>query len=113
VSITSATVRQNGLPLLTTSAGHGYTYHEGMKVWVKVVDPWFAKSSFFSDPPRDASGDFGSFVSQRKGVLTQLQSAAMAGRLEKDVSFAQGLLTVDDTVQSAVTLTYLEVCVAI
>lgn len=110
VSITSATVRQNGLPLLTTSAGHGYTYHEGMKVWVKVVDPWFAKSSFFSDPPRDASGDFGSFVSYRKGVLAQLQSAAMAGRLEKDVSFAQGLLTVDDTVQSAVTLTYLEVC---
>ncbi|KAK3845554.1 MAG: WD40-repeat-containing domain protein [Linnemannia gamsii] len=108
VSITSATVRQNGLPLLTTSAGHGYTYHEGMKVWVKVVDPWFAKSSFFSDPPRDAPGDFGSFVSQRKGVLAQLQSAAMAGRLEKDVSFAQGLLTVDDTVQSAVTLTYLE-----
>ncbi|KAG0272841.1 HIR complex subunit [Linnemannia exigua] len=108
VSITSATVRQNGLPLLTTSAGHGYTYHEGMKVWVKVVDPWFAKSSFFSEPPRDAPGDFGSFVPQRKGVLAQLQSAAMAGRLEKDVSFAQGLLTVDDTVQSAVTLTYLE-----
>lgn len=81
-----------------------------MKVWVKVVDPWFAKSSFFSDPPRDASGDFGSFISHRKGVLAQLQSAAMAGRLEKDVSFAQGLLTVDDTVQSAVTLTYLEVC---
>jgi protein HIRA/HIR1 len=110
VSITSATVRQNGLPLLTTSAGHGYTYHEGMKVWVKVVDPWFAKSSFFSDPPRDTPGDFSSFVTPKKGVLAQLQSVAMAGRLEKDVSFAQGLLAVDDTVQSAVTLTYLEVC---
>ncbi|KAF9087927.1 HIR complex subunit [Mortierella sp. GBA35] len=109
VSITSATVRQNGLPLLTTSAGHGYTYHEGMKVWVKVVDPWFAKSSFFtSDPSRDSFGDFGPFVPQRKGVLAQLQSAAMAGRLEKDVSFAQELLAVDDTVQSAVTLTHLE-----
>ncbi|KAI7832276.1 WD40-repeat-containing domain protein [Gamsiella multidivaricata] len=112
VSITSAAVRQNGLPVLTTSAGQGYTYHEGMKVWVKVIDPWFAISSFFGTDPmlggRDSFGDIAPSVPLKKGVLSHLQAAATGGRLEKDVAFAQELLNVEESVQSVVTLTHLE-----
>ncbi|KAG0309893.1 HIR complex subunit [Dissophora globulifera] len=112
VSITSATVRQNGLPLLTTSAGQGYTYHERMKIWVKVIDPWFAISSFFGTDPvlggRDSFGDIAPSLPQRKGILSHLQAAATGGRLEKDVAFAQELLNVEESVQSVVTLTHLE-----
>ncbi|KAI1295149.1 HIR complex subunit [Mortierella claussenii] len=114
VSISSATVRQNGLPLLTTSAGQGYTYHEGLKTWVKVVDPWFAISSFYGTDPmmggRDSFGDIAapSSIPQKKGILSQLQAAATGGRLEKDVAFAQELLNVEDSVQGVVTLTHLE-----
>ncbi|ORZ17493.1 WD40-repeat-containing domain protein [Lobosporangium transversale] len=113
VSISSATVRQNGLPLLTTSSGQGYTYHEMMRTWVKVVDPWFAISSFFGTDPmlggRDSFGDIAApSVSQKKGILSQLQAAATGGRLEKDVAFAQELLNVEDSVQGVVTLTHLE-----
>ncbi|KAG0265506.1 HIR complex subunit [Actinomortierella ambigua] len=123
VSITSATVRQNGLPLLTTSAGHGYTYHEGMKSWVRVVDAWYATSSFFGVDPSTTiaaatatTGSGGGLMSpplqQRKGVLAHLQAAAMGGRLDRDVGFAQELLHVDSTVQGAVTLRHLESQVA-
>ncbi|KAG0244912.1 HIR complex subunit [Actinomortierella wolfii] len=115
VSITSATVRQNGLPLLTTSAGHGYTYHEGMKSWTRVVDAWYATSSFFGVDPSTAIGgnatSSGGGVSsplQRKGVLAHLQAAAIGGRLDRDVSFARELLHVDAAVQGAVTLRHLE-----
>ncbi|KAG0051915.1 HIR complex subunit [Gryganskiella cystojenkinii] len=116
VSITSATVRQDGLPLLTTSSGQGFTYHEGMKTWVKVIDPWFALSSFSGSDPsmnrgtsaRDPFGDAVGPVSFRKGVLVQLQNAANGGKIEKDAAFAQELLNVDDAVQSAVTLAHLE-----
>ncbi|KAF9358579.1 HIR complex subunit [Mortierella sp. NVP85] len=112
VSITSATVRQNGLPVLTTSGGQGYTYHEGMKTWVKVIDPWFAISSFFGTDPvlggRDSFGDIAPSAPLRKGVLSQLQAAATNGRQEKDVAFAQELLNVEESVQSVVTLTHLE-----
>ncbi|KAF9413406.1 HIR complex subunit [Podila epigama] len=111
VSITSASVRQNGLPLLTTSAGQGYSYHEGMKSWVKIVDPWFSTSSFFGSDPifgtkteDNALGVLG----QRKGVLAQLQAASTMGRQEKDAAFAQDLLKVEDAVQSAVTISHLE-----
>ena len=117
VSITSATVRQDGLPLLTTSSGQGFSYHDGMKTWVKVIDPWFAMSSFFGSDPTihragaavDAFGESGSAVSFRKGVLAQMHAAAMSGRQEKDAAFAQELLRVDETVQGAVTLSHLEV----
>ncbi len=118
VAITSATVRQNGLPLLTTSAGQGFTYHGGMKTWVKVVDSWFSTSSFFgTDPALGSTSSNGlgreSFgkdsVSQRRGVLALLQAAATGGRQEKDAAFAQELLNVDETVQSVVTLAHLEV----
>ncbi|KAF9936720.1 HIR complex subunit, partial [Modicella reniformis] len=112
VSITSATVRQNGLPVLTTSAGQGYTYHEGMKTWVKVIDPWFAISSFFGTDPvlggRDSFGDIAPSAPLKKGVLSHLQAAATNGRQEKDVAFAQELLNVEESVQSVVTLTHLE-----
>ncbi|KAF8938878.1 HIR complex subunit [Dissophora ornata] len=112
VSITSATVRQNGLPVLTTSAGQGYTYHEGMKTWVKVIDPWFAISSFFGADPmlggRDSFGDITPSLPQRKGVLSHLQAAATGGRQEKDAAFAQELLNVEESVQNVVTLTHLE-----
>ncbi|KAF9585251.1 HIR complex subunit [Lunasporangiospora selenospora] len=108
VSITSASVRQNGLPLLTTSAGQGYTYHEGLKSWVKIIDPWFATSSFFgSDSLAVVRGD-GDPVVPRKGVLAHLQAAATGGRLDKDVAFAQELLNVEESVQSVVTLAHLE-----
>ncbi|KAF9974826.1 HIR complex subunit [Actinomortierella ambigua] len=122
VSITSATVRQNGLPLLTTSVGHGYTYHEGMKAWVRVVDAWYATSSFFGVDPStglavagssgSSSGMMSPPLQQRKGVLAHLQAAAMGGRLDRDVGFAQQLLHVDSTVQGAVTLRHLESQVA-
>ena len=121
VSITSATVRQDGLPLLTTSSGQGFTYHEGMKAWVKVIDPWFALSSFSGSDPAfnrgtstagDPFGDAGAPVPFRKGVLAQLQNAANGGKLEKDATFAQELLNVDDAVQSAVTLAHLEVSIS-
>ncbi|KAG0201883.1 HIR complex subunit [Mortierella sp. GBA30] len=118
VSITSATVRQNGLPLLTTSAGQGFTYHGSMKVWVKVVDPWFSTSSFFGTDPALgsslSSSGFGrepfgkDLVPQRRGVLALLQAAATGGRQEKDAAFAQELLNVEQAVQSVVTLTHLE-----
>ena len=115
VSITSATVRQNGLPVLTTSAGQGYTYHEGMKTWVKVIDPWFAISSFFGTDPmlgsRDSFGDITPSLPQRKGVLSHLQAAATGGRQEKDAAFAQELLNVEESVQNVVTLTHLEVSI--
>lgn len=111
-SITSASVRQNGLPVLTTSAGQGYTYHEGMKTWVKVIDPWFAVSSFFGSGPvlvgRDSFGDVTLPAPLRKGVLSYIQAAATNGRQEKDVAFAQELLNVEESVQSAVTLAHLE-----
>ncbi|KAG0345255.1 HIR complex subunit [Podila humilis] len=110
VSITSAAVRQNGLPLLTTSAGLGYSYHEGMKAWVRIVDPAFASSSFYGSDPvfGQPHQNFATPVGQRKGVLAQLQAAANAGRLDKDATFAQGLLNVDATVQNVVTLSHLE-----
>ncbi|KAF9177411.1 HIR complex subunit [Haplosporangium sp. Z 11] len=117
VSITSAAVRQNGLPLLTTSSGQGFTYHEGMKTWVKIVDSWFATSSFFgTDPVLGASrglngdlfGDSHRSIPQRRGVLAHLQATAAGGRLERDVAFAQELLNVNEAVQSAVTLGHLE-----
>ncbi|KAF9174153.1 HIR complex subunit [Mortierella sp. AD010] len=112
VAITSATVRQNGLPILTTSAGQGYTYHEGMKTWVKVIDPWFAISTFYGTGPvlsnRDSFGDITPSLPQRKGILSHIQAAATGGRLEKDAAFAQELLNVERSVQSAVTLSHLE-----
>ncbi|RKP34816.1 WD40-repeat-containing domain protein, partial [Dimargaris cristalligena] len=40
-TITSAHVRPRGIPVLTTSHGQAYTYHLGMKAWLKVVDPWY------------------------------------------------------------------------
>ncbi|KAF9206226.1 HIR complex subunit, partial [Haplosporangium sp. Z 27] len=110
VSITSATVRQNGLPILTTSAGQGYTYHEGMKTWVKVIDPWFAISNFYGTGPvqRDSFGDITPSLPHRKGILSHIQAAASGGRLEKDAAFAQELLNVEQSVQSVVTLSHLE-----
>lgn len=111
-SVTHAAVRMNGLPLLTTSAGQGFSWHEGMKVWVKIVDAWFATSSFFGADPV-----FGGKLNQqavsplgpRKGVLAQLQASSTLGRLDKDAAFAQELLNVEATIQSAVTLSHLEV----
>ncbi|KAF9103107.1 HIR complex subunit [Mortierella sp. AM989] len=112
VAITSATVRQNGLPVLTTSAGQGYTYHEGMRTWVKVIDPWFAISAFYGTGPvlggRDSFGDITPTLSNRKGILSHIQAAATGGRLEKDAAFAQELLNVEQSVQSIVTLSHLE-----
>ncbi|KAJ1989745.1 HIR complex subunit [Dimargaris cristalligena] len=46
-TITSAHVRPRGIPVLTTSHGQAYTYHLGMKAWLKVVDPWYTCSDFF------------------------------------------------------------------
>ncbi|KAG0362558.1 HIR complex subunit [Podila minutissima] len=110
-SVTYAAVRANGLPLLATSAGQGFSWHEGMKVWVKIVDAWFASSSFFGIDPvfggklnQQAVTPLG----QRKGVLAQLQAASTMGRLDKDAAFAQELLNVEATVQNSVTLSHLE-----
>jgi protein HIRA/HIR1 len=112
VSVTYAAVRANGLPLLATSAGQGFSWHEGMKAWVKIVDAWFASSSFFGVDPV-----FGGKLNQQavsplgqcKGVLAQLQAASTMGRLDKDAAFAQELLNVEATVQNSVTLSHLEV----
>src|SRR4051812_49157740 len=42
VSIISACVRPNGVPLLVTSLNEAWSYHLDMKTWVRVYDPRYS-----------------------------------------------------------------------
>ncbi|KAG0328355.1 HIR complex subunit [Dissophora globulifera] len=76
VSITSATVRQNGLPLLTTSAGQGYTYHERMKIWAAATGGRLEKDVAFAQELLNVEESVQSVV-----TLTHLENQMAAAQV--------------------------------
>ncbi|KAI7876516.1 WD40 repeat-like protein [Lichtheimia hyalospora FSU 10163] len=49
-------IQKNGLPLVITNYQQAFTYHLGMKVWLRISDAWYIVSEFWNSSlghPRD------------------------------------------------------------
>ncbi|ORX92019.1 WD40 repeat-like protein [Basidiobolus meristosporus CBS 931.73] len=99
--ITTATVRPQGIPIITTSDGHGYTYHCGMEIWVRIADKWFLGSEFCGS---------GTIVTEEnKGVLSTLQRASLKNAdLDEGKEMINTLMSNNYDVQKAITMAHLE-----
>ncbi|KAK9693300.1 HIR complex subunit, variant 2 [Basidiobolus ranarum] len=101
VAITTATVRPQGIPIITTSDGHGYTYHCDMEMWVRIADKWFLGSEF--------CGSGAIVTEENKGVLSTLLRASL-----KNADFDEGkemistLMSKNYDAQKAITMAHLE-----
>lgn len=41
-------IQKNGLPLVITNYQQAFTYHPGMKVWLRISDAWYIVSEFWN-----------------------------------------------------------------
>ena len=69
VSISSACVRPNGVPLLVTSLNEAWSYHLDMKTWVRVYDPRYSTLDPSNSETSEAGG--GSILASLESMARQ------------------------------------------
>ncbi|CAG8847469.1 32371_t:CDS:2, partial [Racocetra persica] len=70
VSIISAHVRSNGIPLLITSTNDAWCYHFDMHVWTRVYDPRYTSKDSTGSEAGEVNGG---------GILASLENYARQG----------------------------------
>ena len=70
ISLVSASVRENGAPILNCSNGAVYSYDPSMLTWVKLADRWWAEGSDFWQGRQRGNGSIAN-----RGIMTSIEGS--------------------------------------